>query len=132
MTHLPRFADAGARLRHVFLRDMVLLARIGVHPFEREPQRIRLNVDLSVVDDFVLGREELASVVDYEAVANRIRAIVAEGHVRLVETLAERIAAACLADPRVLVARVRVEKPDILPDTASVGVEIERRAGPAA
>jgi dihydroneopterin aldolase len=66
-------------------------------------------------------------VVDYEQVANQIRAIVAAGHVRLVETLAERIAEACLADGRVLLARIRVEKLDIFPDATSAGVEIERR-----
>jgi dihydroneopterin aldolase len=45
----------------------------------------------------------------------------------LVETLAERIAEACLADPRIHLARIRVEKLDIFADAASAGVEIERR-----
>jgi dihydroneopterin aldolase len=66
-------------------------------------------------------------VVDYEKVAASVRAIVGAGHVRLVETLAERIAEACLADPRVHVVRVRVEKLDVFADAASAGVEIERR-----
>ena len=56
-----------------------------------------------------------------------VRGIVAAGHVRLVETLAERIAEACLADRRVHLARVRVEKLDIFADATSAGVEIERR-----
>jgi dihydroneopterin aldolase len=60
-------------------------------------------------------------------VADTVRAIVASGHVRLVETLAERIAEACLTDRRVHVARVRVEKLDIFADATSAGVEIERR-----
>ena len=42
------------------------------------------------------------------------------------ETLAERIAEACLTDTRVQAARVRVEKPEVIPNAASVGVEIER------
>jgi dihydroneopterin aldolase len=66
-------------------------------------------------------------VVDYEGVADAVRAIVAAGHVMLVETLAERIAESCLADPRVHLARVRVEKLDVFADAASAGVEIERR-----
>ena len=45
------------------------------------------------------------------------------------ETLAERIAEACLTDPRVHLARIRVEKLDVFPDLASAGVEIERRQG---
>jgi dihydroneopterin aldolase len=44
----------------------------------------------------------------------------------LVETRAEDVAAMCLEDRRVLSARVRVEKLDILEDAQSVGVEIER------
>jgi dihydroneopterin aldolase len=51
---------------------------------------------------------------------------VAQGHVHLGETLAERIASACLADERVTGVRVRIEKPDIIPNARSVGVEIER------
>jgi dihydroneopterin aldolase len=74
-----------------------------------------------------VGRDELSRVVDYEAIVNRVRAIVAAGHVQLVETLAERLAEACLADARVAVATVRVEKLDVFADAASAGVEIERR-----
>ena len=54
-------------------------------------------------------------------IEKRIRAIIAEGHVRLAETLAERIAAACFEDRRVQTARVRVEKLHALPDAESVG-----------
>ena len=113
---------------------MVLQASIGVHDQEHAaPQRIRLNLDLAVTDDGAApmsraapARDELTRVVDYEAVANTVRAIVAAGHVRLVETLAERLAEACLADSRVRSVRVRVEKLDVFADVASVGVEIER------
>ncbi len=139
----PRIADAVRGLRHVFLRDMVLAARIGVHPQEfAATQRVRINVDLAAEDEGAraltgdgmaalsrspVGRDELSRVVDYEAVANAVRAIVAAGHVRLVETLAERIAEACLADRRVVSARVKVEKLDVFADAASAGVEVERR-----
>lgn len=122
------FADAGHGLRHVFVRDLVLEASIGVHAHEHQArQRIRINLDLAVLEGADPLTDELADVVCYEDIVARVRAIVAEGHVRLVETLAERIAAACLRDPRVPVARVRVEKLDVFADAASVGVEIERR-----
>jgi dihydroneopterin aldolase len=74
-----------------------------------------------------VGRDELARVVDYAVIADRVRGIVAAGHVQLVETLAERIAEACLSDERVELARIRVEKLDVLPDGATAGVEVERR-----
>ena len=129
-------ADAARGLRHVFIRDMVLKASIGIYPHEHQtPQRVRINIDLAVEDDGarkltrppVTGRDELSRVVDYEAVANTARLITGAGHVRLVETLAERIAEACLADPRIRLVRIRVEKLDVFPDAASAGVEIERR-----
>jgi dihydroneopterin aldolase len=128
-------ASSTRGLRHMFVRDLVLSASIGVYPHEHAaPQRVRINVDLGVEDDGArplsrtpIGRDELARVVDYEKIANAVRAIVASGHVRLVETLAERIAEACLVDHRVLFTRVRVEKLDIFADATSAGVEIERR-----
>lgn len=131
----PRIASATRALRHVFLRDMVLSASIGVYPHEEQArQRVRINVDLGVEDDGAralsrarVGRDELSRVVDYEKVAASVRSIVAAGHVRLVETLAERIAEACLTDTRVHLVRIRVEKLDIFADATSAGVEIERR-----
>jgi dihydroneopterin aldolase len=130
-----RIADAARGLRHVFLRDLLLNAAIGVYAQEQgRTQRIRVNVDLGVTDDGArgvsrpsVGHDDLRRVVDYAVIAERVRGIVATGHVQLVETLAERLAEACLEDPRVQLARVRVEKLDVLPDGASAGVEVERR-----
>ena len=125
------FAAAG--LRRVFLRDMVLTASIGVHAFEhKDSQRIRINVDLGVAEPapgLPEAPDELGHVVDYEKIAIRVRSIVAAGHIKLLETLAERLASACLEDRRVRVVGIRVEKLDIFNDMASVGVEIMRQAG---
>jgi dihydroneopterin aldolase len=131
----PRIASSTCAMRHVFLRDMVLPASIGIYPHEHAArQRVRINLDLGVEDDGArplsrvrVGRDELSRVVDYEKLANMVRDIVGAGHVRLVETLAERLAESCFADARVLIARVRVEKLDIFADAASAGVEVERR-----
>jgi dihydroneopterin aldolase len=133
--HTPRIADAGLGIRHVFIRDLVLAASIGVYPSEHAAlQRVRINLDLAVIEDAgprhsrpAVGRDDLARVVDYEAVANIARGCVAAGHVQLVETLAERIAEQILADPRIRSVHVRVEKLDVFADAASAGVEIERR-----
>jgi dihydroneopterin aldolase len=130
----PSIASSTRGLRHVFLRDMILPARVGVYPHEHtSAQRVRINVDLTVreqapvpAEEVLSVREELARVVDYEKIANQVRAIVGARHVRLVETLAERIAEACLQDGRVESARIRVEKLDVFPDAAAAGVEIER------
>lgn len=125
-------ASARGGIRHVFLRDMVLPASIGIYPHEHTAeQRVRVNVDLGVDDEaaragVAVGADELGRVVNYEKVAESVRSIIAAGHTRLVETLAERIALACLTDPRVRSVRVRVEKLDVFADAVSAGVEIER------
>ena len=121
-------ADAEAGIRHVFVRDLVLPANIGVHKHEKgKRQRVRINLDLAVLEGAAAPDDRLGEVVCYEAIVDGVRAVVAERHVNLVETLAERIAVVCLSDPRVRIARVRVEKLDVFDDVASVGIEIERR-----
>ncbi|MBB2200147.1 dihydroneopterin aldolase [Gluconacetobacter tumulisoli] len=117
-------------LRRVFLKDMVLDANIGIYPHEQGvTQRIRVNISFGVADEpgLAVGRDDLSRTVSYERIVLMVRRIIAEGHVRLVETLAERIAIGVLADDRVAVVRVRVEKLDIFDDLDAVGVEIERR-----
>ena len=105
-----RFADTVRATRHMFIRDLVLSASIGVYKHEQETaQRIRINIDLAVTDDGAagnlsrpsIGHDDLARVVDYETIVNQVRAMVAAGHVQLVETLAERLAESCLADARI-------------------------------
>lgn len=122
-----RIADHRSGIRHLFVRDLTVTMPIGVHAREKAAaQRIVINVDLAVTDTPVIDTDRYADVVSYEKVVDCVRALAAAGHVHLVETLAERIAAACLEDRRVLSARVRIEKPDVFADCASVGIEVER------
>jgi dihydroneopterin aldolase len=127
--HPLRIADAKKRIRHVFVRDLELNANIGVYRREKGTlQPVRINLDLTVEETEGEVDDKLENVVDYGAVVEGIKTILAGGHLNLVETLAEKIAAHCLEDKRVKVARVRIEKLKILPEAQSVGVEIEREA----
>jgi dihydroneopterin aldolase len=120
-------ASGRDRLRHVFVRDLEIIALLGVHQHEKaKAQRIIVNIDLSVREGASSIEDDIRNVVSYEVVVRRVERIVAQGHVHLVETLAERIAEACLSDERVMAARIRIEKPDVIPNARSVGVEIER------
>ena len=127
VVHPLPIADARRAVRHVFIRDLVLTCSIGVHGHERRAdQRVRINLDLAVHEDGGRLDDKLENVVCYEEIADTVRAIVGQGHVKLVETLAEKIAATCLEDRRIRSLRVRVEKLDVFDDATSVGVEIER------
>ena len=127
LVKLPRIASAERSLRHVFIRDLVLAGSIGVHRHEKESlQRVRINLDLAVDEGGQSIDDDINNVICYEQLAESVGDIVGRGHVNLVETLAENIAAMCLEDLRVRSARVRVEKLDVLEGAESVGVEIER------
>ncbi len=113
-------------IRHVFVRDLELGVKVGVHTFERvTTQPVRINVDLYVREE-AIGTDQLSDVVCYEDVVDGIKEIISAGHVNLVETLAENIAQMCLKDHRVVKCRIRVEKLKVIAEAASVGVEIER------
>jgi dihydroneopterin aldolase len=124
----PRTEGIGqARLRHVFVRDLEVEALLGIYPEEKaRPQRIIVNIDLSISEGQDPTSDDIRNVVSYEIVVKKVERLIAQGHVNLAETLAELIAAACLEDARVMAARVRIEKPDVIRNARSVGVEIER------
>ena len=102
-THRRRCPRAAPRVpaRHGAARPASASIRTSTRP-----QRVRINVDLGVrgrrravaLSRAGVGRDELSRVVDYERIANSGARDRRAGHVRLVETLAERIAEACLLD----------------------------------
>ncbi len=123
----PRVQAPPESPRRVFVRDLVLPCSIGVHAHEHEsPQRVRLNLDLDIVEPPTPIDDDLRNVVCYDEIIEAVRRLIGSGHVRLIETLAERVAALCLADPRVAKIQVRIEKLDVYRDVGSVGICIER------
>jgi dihydroneopterin aldolase len=120
-------ADAIRGTRHVFVRELLVEATVGVHDHEKlGPQPLVISVDLTVREDPGDHRDQLGRVVCYESIVRLIQGICRNGHLNLIETLAEHIAEGCLEDQRIQAARVRVEKPEALSECRSVGIEIER------
>jgi FolB domain-containing protein len=102
----------------------VLPIFIGTYVSERQaPQDVRFAVTASVMRT---GRaaEDMRDVFSYDLITDGIRMLVGAGHVPLVETLAEQIAAMVLGHPRVTKVMVRVQK--LQTGSGVVGVEIER------
>jgi 7,8-dihydroneopterin aldolase/epimerase/oxygenase len=113
-------------LDKIFVRDLVLDCNIGV--FEEEKvgtQRVRFMVEVSVYPAPGPITDDVAHIVSYDMIVAAIRKVIAVGHINLLETLAERVAAECLTERRAAKVRVLVEKLDRL-ESASLGVEIER------
>jgi 7,8-dihydroneopterin aldolase/epimerase/oxygenase len=123
----PAQRPLGRELRLVFVRDLEIVASVGVFEHEkRYEQRVLVSAELVVRDAYDGVSDRVEHVLDYGKLVDGIALLVQSEHVNLIETLAERIATHCLADPRVESVRVRIEKPDVLPSVRSVGIEIER------
>ena len=117
--------------RTVFLRRLGLDAYIGAYAHEQgvlQPIVVDLSLDVAVPDNPV--SERLDDIVCYDRLTGDIRRLLAEGHIRLVETLAERIAALALTHPMVGAVTVRVEKPNAIEAAEGAGVEIRRERAP--
>ncbi|MFL5295162.1 MAG: dihydroneopterin aldolase [Phenylobacterium sp.] len=114
---------ARTAMTKVFVTGLKVQAEIGVYRHEiGRVQPLVVDVELDVPS---AGAGRLSETLNYETILEAAQAIARGGHIELVETFAERLAAACLADPRVTRARVRIEKPLALaPDAVGAGVEL--------
>lgn len=123
-------ANDGNSARRIFIHDLVVNCWIGIHSHEKDAdQRVRINIDLSVRDSTPID-DNIANVIDYDDLISGVEAIVNSGHINLVETLADLIGDFCMADSRVMTARIKVEKLDAISQAGSAGIEIERNAYP--
>lgn len=110
----------------VFMRGLTVEAEIGLYAHERgRRQPLRVEIEATLGAHAVEG---LADTLNYELLAAHARRIAAEGHIDLVETYVQRLAATCLEHPLVARVRVRVEKPEAL-QGAVAGVEMVAEKG---
>jgi dihydroneopterin aldolase len=130
LTSAGRVSSSGsatdAPFDRVFVHDLVLDAEIGVYSHEKGvTQRARFSVDIEVEPAGEAIEDQIDRVLDYDTIIATIKGILAEGHINLVETLADEIATRCLEHPRAASVKVKIEKLDKEP--GAVGVEIVRR-----
>lgn len=111
----------------IIITDLRANGIIGIYPHEREtPQEILINVTVFTDTRRPAQTDDIADCVDYEALAEKIKAHTENAARQTVEALANDLAEICLQDQGVERVILRVEKPDALPSAQSVGVEVER------
>lgn len=122
----PRLTPRYVSLDRIHVRGLILECNIGAFSEEHGvTQRVAFDVELSLFPTPRVPTDTLESVLSYDIIVDGIREIVAAGHITLVETLTERIAAHCLVHRRVAKAVITAEKLDRVPG-ARLGVTIER------
>lgn len=105
--------------RHVFVEGLKVEAAIGIYDYEHgRTQPLIIDADITVGLHEIKG---LKDTLNYEMVGNLAREIIAVGHIKLVETLAEDLARAVLDLPQALEVRIRISKPEALKDANRSG-----------
>lgn len=111
----------------VIVRGLVVMCSIGIRPEEQATkQRVRVSVELTAPEGTAFPGDDRRRVINYEKVVAAIRVVAGARHIDLCEGFAERVATACLADPRVAHVRVTVEKLDVFADAEGAGAVLER------
>ena len=120
-------------LDEIVLTGLTVFGRHGVHAHEREDgQEFVVDLRLRMSLEQAAASDDVADTVHYGELAEKVAGVVAGEPVNLIETLAERIAAAALEDARVQNVTVTVHKPHapIDLDFAGVAVTVHRSRGP--
>ena len=112
----------------IIIRDLAVNCIIGINNEERTvKQEVIINVVISVDLSNAGCTDDFSDTIDYRALKRRIYDMVSSSSYNLIEALAEKIAALCLADERAISVSVTVDKPGALSKARSVAVELLRK-----
>ncbi|PPK93433.1 dihydroneopterin aldolase [Kineococcus xinjiangensis] len=124
----PVLDRSGRPLDRIVVRGLEAVGHHGVYEEERrDGQLFRVDVALHLDTRAAAAEDDLAATVHYGVLSERIVAVLTGEPVDLLETLAERIAALCLAEPPVRAVDVVVHKPHAPIPVAFADVEVAVR-----
>lgn len=133
MTPLPRIhtgADAAA-LDIIFIEGFRGETVIGIHDGELDrPQPLVIDVHAGLPHARACDTDRISDTIDYSAVRLRLKRLLAEHRLQLLEAFAEAVADILLDEFGAAWVRVTVVKPNKFDDVKALGVQIERRAPP--
>lgn len=111
----------------IFLRDLRVETTIGIWDWERKIRQT-VSIDLEMGADIkrAARSDDIDDTLSYKSVAKRLQQFVADSEFKLVETLAEKIAAIVLTEFDVPWVVVRVNKPGAIRGARDVGIKIRR------
>jgi FolB domain-containing protein len=111
----------------IVIRELLVRTVLGVDDEERrEMQDVLITVTLHADLRKAGESDRLEDAIDYRTIKKQILAVAEGSRYRLVEALAERVAALCLGHPGVRQVVVLIEKPGSLRFARSAAVEITR------
>ncbi len=111
---------------HIRINGLRAVTTVGVSDEERSvPQTVSISVSITLRTSFKGIKDEIENTIDYFEVSKALRKVAAAGERKLIETLAEDLAAEVITFDKVCAVTLEVEK-FILADCESVSVQITR------
>lgn len=114
--------------RKVLIKDLIFNTTIGIHDFEKkQKQQIKFNIEIDINSSLKPSNTNLNTIVNYEDVISSIKILTQKKHYDLLEVLAEDIFLDLFENKNIIKIKLKIEKPEIIKNTASVGIEITKK-----
>jgi len=111
--------------RTVLIKNFIIYEIIGIHENEKvNKQKIIFNIVINVNQNINPDENNLASIVDYEKITNKLENLAKNKKYNFLESLAEDSFNEIFADKRINSVKIKIEKPDAITNAQSVGVEV--------
>lgn len=122
-------AQGTPRLDLIFIEGFVGETVIGIHETElHHPQPLVIDVHAGLPRSRACDTDHIADTIDYGVVCDRLRRLLIEHRLQLLEAFAEAVADILIGEFGASWVRVKVVKPKKFNDVTAVGVQIERVA----
>ena len=111
--------------RTVLIKDFIIYEIIGIHQKEKiNTQKIVFNIVINVNQNIYPDENNLASIVDYEKITNKLKILAKNKKYNFLESLAEDSFKEIFEDKRINSVKIKIEKPEAIKNAESVGVEV--------
>ena len=117
--------DKSAIRRTVFIKNLIIQEIIGFHQHEKiKKQKIKFNIVLDINQNSIPDENDIKSIVDYEKITKKIENLTKSKKYNFLESLAEDSFKEIFEDKRINSITIKIEKPEAIKNTESVGVEV--------
>ena len=114
--------------RKVLINDLIFNTSIGIHDFEKkQKQQIKFNIEIDINSSLKPSNTNLNTIVNYEDIITSIKILTQKKHYDLLEVLAEDIFLDLFENKNIIKIKLKIEKPEIIKNTTSVGIEIIKK-----
>jgi len=111
----------------VYIKDLKVETIIGIFEWEREvKQIISVDIEMDFDNKKAARSDDIKDALDYKKVGKRVVAFIEGSKVKLVESLAEKVAKIVLKEFPVSKLVLTLSKPGALRGSESVGISITR------